>query len=104
MDTKLNEMTKVTTKTAMVTLFFLSFFSPFVDKKVLSPATCVRVSILDFGHPLRGGSSMGQGGTTKDVLCFAIIHLGEGRGRREKGRMEERTHVYNKGKRKSVAL
>lgn len=29
------------------------------------PVTCVRVSILDLGHPLRGGSSMGQGRTAK---------------------------------------
>lgn len=59
-----------------------------MDEKVLSPATCVRVSILDFGHPLRGGSSMGQGSTTKDMLCFAFIHLGEGMGRREERKRE----------------
>lgn len=60
-----------------------------VDEKAPSPATCVRVSILDFGHPLRGGSSMGQGGTAKAVLCFAIIHLG-GEDREGKGKKEER--------------
>lgn len=69
------------------------------DEKAPSPATCVRVSILDFGHPLRGGSSMRQGGTAKAVLCFTIIHLGVERER--KGKKEEekkRTHLYCKEK------
>lgn len=44
---------------------------------------------------------MGQGGTTKAVLCFTIIHLGPGSGRGGKGRKEERIHVYNKGKKKN---
>lgn len=39
------------------------------------PVTFVCVSILDLGHPLRGGSSMGGGRTAKVSLCFAIIHL-----------------------------
>lgn len=39
------------------------------------PVTCVRLSILDFGHSLRVGSNMGQGCTAKAALCFAIIHL-----------------------------
>lgn len=43
------------------------------------PVTCVRLSILDLGHPLRGGSSMGRGRTAKAALCFAIIHLREDR-------------------------
>lgn len=81
----------------LVTHFSLFFFH-FVDEKVLSPVTCVRVSILDFGHPLSGGSSMGQGGSTKALLCFAIIHLGEERGRRGKGRKKEKKHVYNEVK------
>lgn len=45
--------------------------------RLLVPFTCVRLSILDLGHPLRGGSSMGQSCTTKALLWSAIIHLQE---------------------------
>lgn len=39
------------------------------------PVTCVLMSILDLGHPLRGESNMGHRCTAKPVLCFAFIHL-----------------------------
>lgn len=74
---------ETTTRPVLVRMCFF-FLLRRADEKAPSPATCVRVSILDFGHPLRGGSSMGQGGTAKAVLCFAIIHLGEERERKGK--------------------
>lgn len=43
------------------------------------PFTCVRVSILDLGHSLRGGSNMGRGRAAKAALCVAIIHLFNGK-------------------------
>lgn len=39
------------------------------------PVTCVLMSILDLGHPLRGGSNMGHRCTAKPGLCSAFIHL-----------------------------
>lgn len=42
-----------------------------------APVICILVSILDLCHPLRGGSSMGQGCTAKTALVVTIIHLDE---------------------------
>lgn len=39
------------------------------------PVTCILMSILDLGHPLRRGSNMGYRCTAKPGLCSAFIHL-----------------------------
>lgn len=63
------------------------FWEKLVRKEHHVPA-CVRVSILDLGHPLRGWGSMGQVCTAKAAFCLAIIHLLKRRGTRGGGMWE----------------